>query len=345
MADAPQTLALIVTAQNYAGDIVRQINRTSQTLRMIPIVVGEGKNVAWAAEADGQLAEEYADGADASNFGSDAQAGATLNWSLMRSDFRVTGLARAAARTGRTPAGNIGLWARNLVNSSAKLASHVNARIFSGSGAGSPKQMTGLGAAIGDDTNVYATIDRSSATYWQPTVIDPGSATPITLAQIRDDLSQIYEASGEMPDLAAVSPAVFNQVVGLFDATRRYTQMVDEVQTARGTVKLDSSYRGVEVDGCVFYKDKDATANRIHYLNSNHIELQVLPQADAEALMPGLAPGMMLSANDGFGALPLMFQYEMLATTGDSKKAEVRLYAELKVAKPNAFGVRKNVAA
>jgi hypothetical protein len=345
MADTPQTLALIVTAQEYGGDIVRQINRTSQTLRMIPIMVGEGQNVAWAAEGDGQLAEEYAEGADASNFGSDAQNDAILTWSQMRSNFRVTGLARATSRTSRTPAGNVGLWARNLVNSSAKLANHVNQRIFNGSGAGSPKQITGLDVAAGDDTNVYATIDRTVDAYWQPTVVDPGSLTPITLQQIRDDLRQVYEASGEMPTLGPCSPAVFNQIVGLFDSTRRYMQRVDEVQTARGVVKLDASYRGVEVDGCVFYRDKDATANEIFYLNDNYIYLEVLPQEDLVDMMPGLTPGMMLSANDGFGALPLLFQYEMLATTGDSKKAEVRLYAELCVKKPNAFGVRKNVQA
>lgn len=345
MADNPQTLSLIVAAQTYAGDITRQINRKAQTLRMVPIIVGMGQNVAWAAEGDGQLAEEYAEGADASNFGSDSQVPATLNWSQMRSNFRVTGLARAVARTTQTPQGNVALWARNLVNSSGKLASHVNGRIFAGTGAGSPKQITGLGVAIGDDTNTYATIDRSSAAYWRPTVVDPGSATEITFSQIRDDLRQIYEASGEMPDLAPCSPAVFNKIVGLYDSNRRYMQRVDEVQSARGTVKLDASYRGVEVDGCVFYKDKDATANTVHYLNSNYIHLEVLPQDDVIDMMPGLTPGMMLTANDGFGALPLMFQYEMLAITGDSKKAEVRLYAELCVKKPNAFGVRKNVAA
>lgn len=342
MADNPQTLALIVAAQNYAGDIVRQINRTSSTLRMIPVRIGAGQNVAWAAEGDGQLAQEYLEGADAADFGSDEQNPATLNWSLMRSNFRLTGLAQAVAATSGTPEGNIALWGRNLVNSSAKLGSFVNQRIFDGSGAGSPKQMTGLGVAIGDDTNTYATINRATETYWQPTVVDPGSLTPPTFAQIRDDVRQIFEASGEMPDLAPCSPAVFNAVAGLFDSTRRHVQ---SVETARGTIRLDAGYEGVEVDGVVFYKDKDATANTIHYLNSNHIELQVLPQKDAFALMPGLAPGMMLSGNDGFGALPLMFQYEMLANTGDSKKAEVRLYSELCVKKPNAFGVRKNVAA
>ena len=345
MADVPQTTTLIVTAQEYAGDIVRQVNRRCTTLRLIPITIGKGDNVAWGAEGDGQLAEEYQEGADASNFGSDEQAPAVLNWSQMRSNFRVTGLAMAVAGTQSTPVGNIALWSRNLINSSAKLADLVNKRIHSGSGTGTPKQISGFGVAIGDDTNTYATIDRSTEAYWRPTVVDPGTSTQISLAQIRSDIAAIFKASGEQPDLAAVSPAVFNQVAGLFDSSRRYTQMADTVNTRRGAIKLDAGYEALIVDGCAFYKDKDAVENQIRYLNSNYIELQVLPQPALRAMMPGLSPGMMLSANDGFGAIPLLFQYEMLAVTGDSKKAEVRLYGELKIEKPNAFGVRKNVAA
>lgn len=340
MADNPQTLSLIELAQQFAGDVVRQINRSTMALRLIPIVVGEGKNVAWVAEADGQLAEEYAEGADAANFGSDAQADAVLTWTSIRSNFRSTGLARAAARTSGSPAGNRALFVRNMINSSAKLAAHENARIFTGSGAGSPKQLTGLNVAIGDDTNTYATINRATETYWRPTVVDPGVATALSLAQIRGDLSAIGVASGEKPDLALCEPDVFNKVVGLFDSTRQYTQDVQRVKTARGEVTLDAGQAVVRVDGCTFVEDKDGTAGWIYYVNTNHVELQVLPQDMA----PQIMPGTMLQLNDGFGPVPLMAHYELLATTGDSKKAEIRLYSELAVKKPNTCGVRKNVA-
>jgi hypothetical protein len=165
-----ETLALIVLAQNYAGDIVRQANRTSMALRTLPIVTGEGKNVAWAAESTGVTAEEYSETTtDVSNASSDAQDPATLSWAMMRANFSVTGMARAAARTSGTPAGNVGLWGRNLVNACTGLTSLINQRIFSGNGAASPKQITGLDSAIGDDTNTYATIVRTgSRTWWIP---------------------------------------------------------------------------------------------------------------------------------------------------------------------------------
>src|SRR5690606_16042283 len=339
MADTPQTLALITLAQQYAGDTGRQINRKTTALRVIPIVVGAGKNVAWAPEHDGAEAGEYADGADATDFGSDGQASATLNWALQRATSRITGLATAASATSQSPRGNVDLIARNIVNSSAALASLMNKRIYTGNGAANPKQITGLDSAIGDDSNTYATIDRTTAAYWRPTVIDPGSPTALSFAQIRSDLGKIYDACGENPDVALCSTGVFNALGNLFDANRRYVQVVN---TARGEIKLEAGFEGLEVGGCVFLKDKDASAGTIYYLNTNHIELQILPASRNAA--PGLEPGMMLRANDGFGEIPLLFTYEALAKTGDSTKYQIKAYAELAVKRPNAFGVRKNVA-
>jgi hypothetical protein len=339
MADVPQTLALITLAQQYAGDIVRQINRKATALRVIPIVVGEGKNVAWVPESSGSLAAEYAEGADAEDFGSDGQTDAILAWAQQRATSRITGLARAASRTTQTPRGNVSLVMRNVANSAAALASLLNQRVYSGNGAASPKQITGLNTAIGDDSNTYATINRASATYWRPTVIDPGSPTPISFAAIRSDLGRIYDVCGENPDVGLCSTGVFNAIGNLFDSNRRYVQVVN---TARGEIKLAAGFEGLEVGGCIFLKDKDATEGTIYYLNTNYVELQVLPDSDEP--IPGMEPGTVLQANDGYGALPLGFTYEKLAKTGDSTKYQAKVYAELAVKRPNACGVRKNVA-
>jgi hypothetical protein len=337
MADAPQTTALIKLAQTYAPEIVRQINRKTAFLRLVPVVVGEGKNCSWIVEGDGQDAQVYAEGADVSDWASDAQAEAILSWSQYRAAARITGLARATARTSHSPQGNRSLVKRNIVNSSAKLASLLNTHCFTGNGAASPKQLTGLDSAIGDDSNVYATIDRSSVTYWRPTVRDPGTPTNLTFALIRDDQRRVEEACGEKPDIAIVEPAVFNVVTSLFDSNRRF---VETITTSRGDIKMGGG-SAIEVEGTVFVKDKDATAGQIYYLNSEYIALEVLPPADES--LPVLEPGTRLTANDGFGDLPLMFTYEKLAKTGDSAKFFAKAYAELKIERPNAFAVRKNV--
>ena len=341
MADTPQTAALIVVAQNFAGDIVRQINRTSTALRLLPMVRGEGKNIAWVAESSGAIAEYHTDGQDAANFGSDAQADAILVWQQARANAHITGLARATARTSQTPRGNIALIARNISNSAAALASFVNGDIFTGSGSA---QITGFDEAIGDVGNIYATIDRSSAVYWRPYLVDPGSLTALSFGQIRTDLAAIKILSGERPDLGLVSPDVYNAISGLFDSNRQFMQRTDEITTARGKTNLvndTSSPPGIRIDGCTFVEDKDAAANTIYYVNTNHTHIELLMPSDEMAA--GIEPGMMFTANDGFGPVPLAFEFQKLAKTGDADKYQILTKLDLVVKKPNSCGVRLNV--
>lgn len=335
MADTITTLSLVTLAQEYRGDTVRQINRRTVAIRLLKIVPGEGKNLAWAPEADGQLTENYTEGADATNFGGDAQASAILNWGLYRSNIHVSKLALDGAASSSTPLGNRMLWARQIVNGSAKLASTLNKALYNGAGTGTT--IFGLDGAIGSTTNTYGGIDRTQGgnAYFLPTVVDPGVPTAITFKAIRDDVRQIYEACGENPDIALCAPAVFNAIGSLFDNTRR---QVDEIQTARGTVRLSFGFQALELDGMYFVKDKDATAGQIYYVNTNHVELQYLPDASVRGF-----ESETVEADDGFGQVPLGMTYEMLAKNGPSNRAEILSTLQLKVDRPNSCGVRKNV--
>jgi hypothetical protein len=337
MAGDPQVLALIVLAQNYRGDIIRQINRKAALLKMLKIEPGSGKNVAWAAEGDGMFAESFAEGADVTEFGSDAQDPAILQWGMYRSNLHVSGLAMAAASTSGTPFGNIPLWGRNIANASGVLASKINMALYKGTGVGST--IAGLGVAIGSTTNVYAGIDRTTRPYFRPIVTDPGSPTAPTIDSIRDHLGEIYDASGEVPDIAMCPTNIFNTIGGLFQNQRRY---IEEVTTAQGRIVLRGGYQGLEIDGCVFLKDKDATPNEIQFINTNHIWMETLCPAG-----PPLPEGMemQMQADDGFGAFMLALQYEMLAKVGDSTRAMVKCYLQMKCDRPNSCGVMKNVLA
>lgn len=339
MSDTAQTLSLIILAQNYRDDVVRQINRKAATLRVLPIINGEGKNVAWVPEADGAVAETFSEGADVSNFGSDAQASAILGWGEYRSAFHVSGLAMAAASSSRTPLGNISLWGRNLVNSTAKVASMVNADIHTG--AGTTGIIAGFGAAFGSTSNTYAGIDRSQAgnAYFRPTVSDPGSLTIPTFAAIRKHQAAIYDACGEFPDLAFCPSAVFDTIGSLFDGNRQY--LVNTIETARGKIVLEAGYEAISFNGTNFIRDKDAAANKIVFVNSNYCHIEVLP-----AMIPGLDDGVlrqMVQAQDGFGPIPLSMKYEMLSKLGDSDRAMVKSYLQLVVQRPNSGGMMLNV--
>lgn len=331
---AVTTLSLVTLATEYRGDVVRQINRRTATLKMLRVVPGAGNNIAWAPEFDGSFAENHAEGADVSTYGQDSQTSAILTWALYRANISVTNLALDSAASSSTPEGNRQLWARHLVNASAKLAQHINGEIFAGPGTGT--RMAGLAVAV-DSAGTYATIDRGSNTDWQS--YETGVAEAVTFALIREDLRQIYEKCGETPDMAVCTPAVFNKVGALFDETRR---QIDSVRGANGQVKLEFGFQALEVDGTVFFRDKDCTAATIYYLNSDHVEVQYLPSA-AQQLMVEAAGGE-VTADDGFGPVPLGFKYEKLSKTGPAEKAEVLWTGNLVIDRPNTCGKRTNIA-
>lgn len=345
MADVAQTLALVVLAQNYKGDVVRQINRQSVALKVLPFVKGEGKNCAWVPESSGIIAENFSDGADAANFGSDAQASALLNWGLYRSNFHVTGLAMATAATSRTPMGNIALWGRNYVNAGSALANLINAELFTGAGTGT--LIAGFDQAIGSVSNTYAGIDRSQVAnaYFRPYVVNPGAPTALTEDQIRLDLAAIYTQCGMRPDVAFVNPAVLRKIGGLFDGAKRYEMRTDVVPTRgqRADVKFEGGVGAIYFDGCWFCEDKDATTGAIYYVNTQHVRLEYLPMDLYE--IPGMDDEIVMGmADDGFGMTPLGTRLEMLGKLGDSDRAQMKTYVQLVCDRPNACGKRLNVA-
>lgn len=349
---ATRTIALTIMAQEYANQIVSQINRTAILLRTLPMVVGGGSNVAWVPSGTGATAAAMAEGAAAGTPSNDVQRAAVLQWAYYKSDGGATGPAQATAATASSPTGNASLLANDVVTSCAALASQVNAHGYSGDGAASPKQITGLDQAIGDATNTYATIVRGTDTWFQPSVFNPGVATPITQAQIRKDLSAIKILCGESPDIGFCHPDVFNSIANTFDATRRYTQTVQFNVDRRGLITLDGSVDAVTIGGCTFVEDKDATresgnaSGRIYYVNSRYVEWVVLPQPEIAGLLRqmGVVPGMVLRANDGFGEIPLLAAVVAMAKAGDSDTFMAKTYLELRVRKPSSCGVRRFVA-
>lgn len=342
MSDDPQDLSAILSAlsQNYRPKIVRTINRRSVLMKTLPVIPGEGKNIAVDIETTGMVTENFTDGEEADDFGSDAVQPATLSWAMYRSNFRVTDLARAASRTSMTPLSILNLWGRNMVNAATSLASKINVESFTGPGTGT--RIAGLDVAL-DDANTYMGINRSTPGNegFQASVIDPGAPAAVSLSDIRGDInSTIYTACGEQPDLAFCAPAVFNTLGDLFTELRRYNDPVREINTAKGKIVLDASIGALDFEGCVFIKDKDAAAGTIYYLNSNYCRYEYLPQQDETEVM---SQGTDVDLEDGFGPVPLGARFKKLATTGASEKASMQVFLNLVVEKPNACGVRKNV--
>jgi hypothetical protein len=350
---AVTALSMILLAQQYNGGLIRQANRKAVTLSILRKTIGAGKNVTLPFELSGQGAAEYNEGADTSTFAQDGQAGGILNWGLYEAPVSITNLAvDASATTTAGPAGNEDVWGRQLYNGGTALVSLANQHLFTGtgSGTGSAPTIVGFGTALGSTSNTYAGLDRSSGTYalLRPTVTDPGSATALTVAQIRADLAAMYIAGGSRPDVALVKPAVFNKIAALIDPLRRME--TETVQTVGGAVNLNFSVSTLRIDGCLFIEDKDAglsgdssSVGSIIYLNTEYVEIELLMPALNKSVYQSLVGKGMISATDGNTMLGMSIYFEPLAKTGSAFKGRGALTAQLKCLRPNAMGVRRNI--
>jgi hypothetical protein len=340
-----QTVTLLVLGLSYRGVIVRTINRSSLVLRLIKIEPGSGESLSWVVEFDGATAEAVAEGADASTYGADKQAGAILPWGAYMSNFHITELAERAAGTTQNPIGANRAVARDLENSASTTASLLNKHFYTGTYKANPRQLEGLERAVGDDSNVYAGLDRTDAKYelWRPHVFDDGKPTELSFSLIEGDLDAIYEGSGFTPRIAFVSVRTFGAIRSLFSEKINF---IRELNGARGPVVLDATEQGIEIGGCVFLRDKDAPKNSIFYVNPDEVTLRYLPDVENEALIAELQKqaGVTIPMNDGMGPIPLGMRWEPLAKTGASSKYMGTVYPQLEVRRPNRCGVRRNLA-
>lgn len=349
MAINQQTLALLVLAQKYAGNMVSQANFQSVLAKMLPIKKGNGQNVAFVAKGTGMGVDKgYVEGSAPTNIGSNTQQKALLNWAEYRSTFQVSGLAQATSGTSGVdgPDANVELWIMNMEDACRALSSAINVDLYTGSGVG--LLILGLDSAVGTIDNVYAGIDRSTSPLFNPGVFNSaGPAAAITFAQIRSDMSAIYKACGERPDVIMVSPDTLAKLAGLFDPQKLYqfdsnVSYVKEVRTQRGKFDLEGGVGGIRFDGAVMVEDKDCPDNAMYYLNTRHVRIETLPMNLSN--IPGASDEVMeYLGQDEFGPLPFGFQVEMLAKSLDADTATMKSYLQLCVDRPNTCGKRLNI--
>lgn len=347
---AVTSLSMLLLAQQYRQDLVRQANRRAVTLSILRKSIGAGKNVPIPFELSGQTAAAYIEGADTGTPTPDSQVGGVLNWGLYEAPIGLTNLAAdAAGSTTAGPDGNQDAWGRQLANGGAAAISVVNQALYVGTGSGGSSEPTIVGFETAVATSgTYGGLDRGTYTLLQGNVTDPGAATDLTVAQIRADLAACYTRGGSRPDLGFCKPAVFNKIVGLLDPNRRLE--TETVQAAGSPVVLAYKVSTVNIDGCTFVEDKDAgissdstTVGSITYVNSDYVEVDLLMPGLNRSAYQALAGKGLLNASDGMTTLGMSLYYEPLAKTGSAFKARVALTAQLKCLRPNALGIRKNI--
>lgn len=340
MADNTLLTSALIFADEYSPRIISTANNVAKTARMISVIQGSGKNCAWALKGDSDDAEYFSEGADLANFDSPDETPATLQWALVRKGFHVSDLARSVADSSVFPQHN-GLWNEELLFACEKQSSKLNKELFTGDGYGGLlRRMAGLDYVIGETTNTFAGVDRSLSqnANLRPYVIDPGSSTSPTLVQIRADLTAIEKQCGERPDYMIASLEVYDRLVALYDTNRRYVENGFTLNS--GKLVISSHTDTLYVEGVPVYGDKDATANRIYYMNSRYVELRPIMDP-ANVAMAAIAQ---VRLQDGVSVLPFGANFKLLASAGSSEKGMVYSQIQLVVKKPLAFGVRKNVS-
>lgn len=333
MSDTQQTTSLIKAASIFAPRIVPTIRRTCTLAAMIPVVQGyNAQGPQWALRTSGHLAQTHAEGSTFADFGSDAQATATLGWGLYEGGFHVSDEAMSRARASRNPLDVANLWGLNLEGGIETMASKINNDCYTGSGSNS---IIGLDSAI-DDDNTYATVVRGSVASFRANVFGSGTLQTLTTKQVRDDLASIKNAKGQRANKAVCNPLTFSVVAELFKAERQYVS-----SATMGPVPAflgESMVATCMVDGCLFVEDADGYAasnnGTIYYLNTNHVRFEYIPYVEV-ANMP---------TQDVPSPLPFGLQLVPLPKTGHASKAVIRCQVQLVVDDPRSCGVRRNIS-
>lgn len=332
--------SMLAKATIYRNDIINVFNKETPTLAWIPKRYSSGKlNISWKWNKGGATAFAHAEGADFSTYDQDVRDSATLSWKEFAASFGVTGLAQATAQQGNPFAGE-DPGKTEVLSHCRELGFLLNTQILTGSGL--TTNMSGMGVAIANAANTYAGVNRATEALWRPYVIDPGSATALTKEQFMIDQDAILDACGQKPDTIIVTPAVARKIRLLWELDRQ----IQTSPVTPGVAQLGVlGYSGFQVEGMNVIVDRNATANSIYYVNSNHIWLEIL-NTYTGGVLEEMAKEAGPYANGSIVdvAPPLLFNYEKLAKTGDSEKGFVKFKGQLVVDRPNTHGARLNVS-
>jgi len=327
-------------ATTFAPEITRTWNRTAVIAQNIKVVSGGGqgggKQVAWDVEMDGASAAAFAEGSPigAGELDFDPVVPATLPWGLYRAAFQLSNLEinAAAANMGNARALE-DIVGERYMGKTAKLLSQINADIFSGTGtdgSGNPN-IVGLNTALAA-TGSYAGINKATYSTWAGNVLGNGGvARPITMAVLAAGESLLFSASGFDPDFLMATTNTHATYESLFEATRR------TVDSGQGPIP---SYQGstgrLYWRGKPVIRDRQNTAGSLYMLNSEELELRVLPfQGAADGVMQVARQAESSNGKDTSGTGISVHCYP-LGRVGSGIAFVVEIYIQLRVKRPNA---------
>ena len=334
----------IALAQTFSPQLERQWNRKIHLVRQIPISAetgfGNGYNIGWDVEFSGADAKPFAEGLDvqASEASQDVNTKATLNWGLYRSVFHLSNLEINAARANQGNARQLeDIVGERVVGALSKIAEAVESDVFVGTGTGTGPDAQPAPTIVGLDvvltsTGNYGGLARTDHAEWASTVSSHGGiARPLTLDLMAVTEESIFNAYGESPNLLVMTAGIHTKYEGMFNSTVR------TVSDGQGPIQgFHGSSDRLYWRGDRIVRARKATSGNLYMLNTNELELRVLPYA---AVPDGVAVRQVNAIDSNGTAIenaPILLHVYPLARMGSSVKFAVEVQIQLKVKRPNA---------
>lgn len=338
-------------AQTFKSELTRNWNRRAVFAQNLNIVSGYGQgggqNVAWDVEFSdsGAAGASFAEGSDvgSTEFKQDPITKAVLSWGQYRSAFQLSNLEVNAAAANISNATALeDIVGERFLGSVAAITDQIEVDLFSGTGTdvSSNPNIVGMDAAItaSGSSSGYAAVNSSTHTEWLAQVSDPGSPTAMTMNQLAVLEQGIYTKSGMEPDFLITTPAVHTKYEGLFESARRTINdgqaPVPAYQGSAGRLY----WRGKPV-----IRSRRCTAGELFMVNSDQIELVALPFANIPDGVMTVTRNAVSSNGKQEDTIAIPFKVYPLGRTGSAIKFVVEVYIQLRVKRPNAHGLLKNI--
>lgn len=322
-------------AQTFAPQLSRQWNRRAVFLQNLRIAsgmgAGGGQNVGWDVEfsTSGAAGATFTDGADVSTYSQDPVTKATLDWGKYRSAFSLSNLEINAAAANVSNATALeDMVGERFLGAIAAITDQMETDCFAGTAA---PQIIGLDTAL-DTTTSYGGVAPGTYSEWVGNVsANGGSARALTMDLLAQAENQAFIASGMEPDFLITTPGVHAKYENLFEAARRTINdgqaPVPSYQGSAGRLY----WRGKPV-----IRDRRAPTSTLYMVNSDEIELVVLPWANVPDGVMTVAKNAMSSNGKEQDTINIPFRCYPLGRTGSAVKFVVEVYAQLKVKRRNA---------
>jgi hypothetical protein len=354
---ADYNLAAMTLVIPYLLQRRTQIGRKAPLFSRLRKRPGAGKIASDVIETGGATVSNIAEGANAPTATVNAETAYSLGFGTYTSTLTITEQARRASGTVNGPPTGTGGYNDRLWEEGAtrivQIVEKIEGDLWTGTGT---NEIVGFDLAIGDTTNTYAGINRATPgnEYWHPNVFDDGVPTAATRALIESDLTEIrsnvYHPGS--PDLIVASPGIFNAVKASMQGNVAYNIGAFPVGGVP-QVGLQASADALYFGSAVMFVDDYAPTDSITYLNSEHVWIEYMPYPpDARRMLEMMTdPGMMakvrmamMEAGLSDQLLPLDMYAQKLGAVGAAESLQYACFPSLVVARPNACGMRLNIA-